>query len=226
MRSGPGVIRGSARLTTSVDDEVGVAHLGLELPRQASTPVQPVRGNVATTPHARTPGRGHVELGCPAMQLFGQTRAQAEVLDRCALAVSPQRAGPIVGVEAKLWPLQRCTSASGQVHPVRSKGTTAAVSVVAHANANDARRDKAGPRIRAKHPLPAQRPPPYAVCTVLGRQASQEVAMAVPSPAAPPRLRMMSSLDLDEHPTHLLRDHLFTLGMTVLFCAIVVLLNR
>jgi hypothetical protein len=37
---------------------------------------------------------------------------------------------------------------------------------------------------------------------------------------------MMSSLDLDEHPTHLLRDHLFTLGMTVLFCAIVVLLNR
>lgn len=50
--------------------------------------------------------------------------------------------------------------------------------------------------------------------------------MAVPSPAAPPRLRMMSSLDLDEHPTHLLRDHLFTLGMTVLFCAIVVLLNR
>lgn len=50
--------------------------------------------------------------------------------------------------------------------------------------------------------------------------------MAVPSPAAPPRLRMMAPLDLDEHPTHLLRDHVLTLAVTVLFCAIVVLLSR
>lgn len=50
--------------------------------------------------------------------------------------------------------------------------------------------------------------------------------MAVPSPAAPTRLRMMSPLDLDEHPTHLVRDHLVTLGAIVLFCAAVWLLNR
>lgn len=60
--------------------------------------------------------------------------------------------------------------------------------------------------------------------TALGRPR-KEVSMAVPSPAAPPRLRMMSSLDLDEHPTHLLRDHLLTLGLLVLFGAIVVLLG-
>lgn len=50
--------------------------------------------------------------------------------------------------------------------------------------------------------------------------------MAIPSPAAPPRLRMMSPLNLDEHPTHLLRDHFLTLGVMILFCAIVLLLVR
>lgn len=50
--------------------------------------------------------------------------------------------------------------------------------------------------------------------------------MAVPSPVAPPRLRMMSPLDLDEHPTHLVRDHLITLGVIVLFCAVVLVLGR
>ncbi|MFC7488464.1 hypothetical protein ACOCJ7_08805 [Knoellia sp. CPCC 206453] len=50
--------------------------------------------------------------------------------------------------------------------------------------------------------------------------------MAVPSPAAPPRLGMMSPLDLDEHPKHLVRDHVLTLGVIVLFCAVVLLLGR
>ncbi|WP_353952439.1 hypothetical protein V6K52_03070 [Knoellia sp. S7-12] len=50
--------------------------------------------------------------------------------------------------------------------------------------------------------------------------------MPAPRPAAPPRLRMMSPLALDEHPTHHVRDHLLTLGAMVLFCAIVVLLSH
>ena len=50
--------------------------------------------------------------------------------------------------------------------------------------------------------------------------------MAAPTPAGPPRLRMMSSLDLDEHPTHDLRDHLLALGSMVLFCALAILLSR
>jgi hypothetical protein len=37
---------------------------------------------------------------------------------------------------------------------------------------------------------------------------------------------MMSSLDLVEHPTHHVRDHVLTLGAIVLFCAIIVLLSR
>ena len=37
---------------------------------------------------------------------------------------------------------------------------------------------------------------------------------------------MMSPLDLDEHPTHLVRDHLVTLGLIVLLCAAVLLLDR
>lgn len=36
--------------------------------------------------------------------------------------------------------------------------------------------------------------------------------MAAPSPAGPARLPMMAGLDLDEHPTHVVRDHLLTLG--------------
>ncbi len=50
--------------------------------------------------------------------------------------------------------------------------------------------------------------------------------MAAPLPAGPPRLRMMVPLELDEHPTHHVRDHLLTLGVMVLFCAITVLLRR
>lgn len=50
--------------------------------------------------------------------------------------------------------------------------------------------------------------------------------MAAPSPAAPPRLRMMGPLELDEHPTHEVRDHLLALGVMVLFCAITLLLLR
>ena len=50
--------------------------------------------------------------------------------------------------------------------------------------------------------------------------------MAVPSPAAPPKLRMMSPLQLDEHPTHPLRDHLVTLGMALVFVAAVLLTIR
>lgn len=53
-----------------------------------------------------------------------------------------------------------------------------------------------------------------------------EVTMAAPSPAGPPRLRMMSPLDLDEHPTHHVRDHLLTLGALLLFCAVTLLLSR
>lgn len=37
---------------------------------------------------------------------------------------------------------------------------------------------------------------------------------------------MMSSLNLDEHPTHLLRDHLLTVGTLVVLGVIVVLLGR
>jgi hypothetical protein len=37
---------------------------------------------------------------------------------------------------------------------------------------------------------------------------------------------MMLSLELDEHPTHHVRDHLLTLGAMVLFCATIVLLSR
>jgi hypothetical protein len=36
----------------------------------------------------------------------------------------------------------------------------------------------------------------------------------------------MAPLDLDEHPTHHVRDHLETLGALVLFLAIAVLLSR
>jgi hypothetical protein len=36
---------------------------------------------------------------------------------------------------------------------------------------------------------------------------------------------MMTSLDLDEHPTHALRDHLLTLGAAVVFLAVVLLLR-
>ncbi len=50
--------------------------------------------------------------------------------------------------------------------------------------------------------------------------------MAVPSPAGPPRLPMMAPLELDEHPTHPVRDHLLTLGVIVRFCAVTVLLHR
>ncbi len=50
--------------------------------------------------------------------------------------------------------------------------------------------------------------------------------MAAPSPAAPPRLRMMLPLSLDEHPAHQVRDHLLTLGAMVLFCVVAVLLSR
>lgn len=50
--------------------------------------------------------------------------------------------------------------------------------------------------------------------------------MGAPPPAGPPRLRMMSPVGLDEHPTHHLRDHLLTLAVMVLFGAITVLLNR
>lgn len=53
-----------------------------------------------------------------------------------------------------------------------------------------------------------------------------EVRMAAPSPAGPPRLRMMRPLELDEHPTHHVRDHLLALGATVLFCLIAVILRR
>ena len=50
--------------------------------------------------------------------------------------------------------------------------------------------------------------------------------MAAPTLAGPPRLRMMSSLDLDEHPTHELRDHVVGLGALIVFCAIAILLAR
>ena len=50
--------------------------------------------------------------------------------------------------------------------------------------------------------------------------------MAAPTPAGPPRLRMMGSLDLDEHPTHDLRDHILGLGALALYCAITILLSR
>ena len=58
------------------------------------------------------------------------------------------------------------------------------------------------------------------------RALAQEVAMAAPSSAGPPRLRMMCSLELDEHPTHHVRDHLLALSVLVLFCAITILLSR
>jgi hypothetical protein len=37
---------------------------------------------------------------------------------------------------------------------------------------------------------------------------------------------MMSPLELDEHPTHPLRDHLVTLGMALVFAAAVLLTSR
>ncbi len=49
--------------------------------------------------------------------------------------------------------------------------------------------------------------------------------MAAPSPAGPPRLRMMMPLALDEHPTRPLRDHLLTLGAALLFVAVIVALS-
>ena len=36
---------------------------------------------------------------------------------------------------------------------------------------------------------------------------------------------MMTSLDLDEHPTHALRDHLLTLGAALVFLALVLVLH-
>lgn len=50
--------------------------------------------------------------------------------------------------------------------------------------------------------------------------------MAAPSPAGPPRLGMMCPLELDEHPTHPVRDHLLALVVMALFCAVTVLLSR
>jgi hypothetical protein len=50
--------------------------------------------------------------------------------------------------------------------------------------------------------------------------------MAAPSPAGPTKLGMMAPLDLDEHPTHHVRDHVVTLGALVLFFAIAVILSR
>ena len=50
--------------------------------------------------------------------------------------------------------------------------------------------------------------------------------MATPSMAGPPRLRMMSPLELDGHPRHPVRDHLFTLGAALIYVAVVVLLSR
>ena len=50
--------------------------------------------------------------------------------------------------------------------------------------------------------------------------------MAAPAPAGPPRLRMMSPLDLDEHPTHPLRDHLFTWSAVLVFAAVLILTSR
>ena len=35
----------------------------------------------------------------------------------------------------------------------------------------------------------------------------------------------MTSLDLDEHPTHALRDHLLTLGAALVFLALVLVLH-
>ncbi|GAA4123044.1 hypothetical protein GCM10022415_27680 [Knoellia locipacati] len=49
--------------------------------------------------------------------------------------------------------------------------------------------------------------------------------MAAPSPAAPPRLGMMCGLDLDEHPTHPVRDHLQAAVVLVLFVAVTLLLR-
>jgi hypothetical protein len=37
---------------------------------------------------------------------------------------------------------------------------------------------------------------------------------------------MMCPLELDEHPTHHLDDHLIAVGVLVLFCAITLLLTR
>ncbi|SDP72734.1 hypothetical protein SAMN04489867_3637 [Pedococcus dokdonensis] len=50
--------------------------------------------------------------------------------------------------------------------------------------------------------------------------------MAAPSPAGPPTLRMMRSLELDEHPTHAVRDHLFTLAAAIVFLVVMVALSR
>ncbi|EAP99762.1 hypothetical protein JNB_06324 [Janibacter sp. HTCC2649] len=37
---------------------------------------------------------------------------------------------------------------------------------------------------------------------------------------------MMSPLDLDEHPTRAVRDHVVALAGLVLFCAVVLLMGR
>jgi hypothetical protein len=50
--------------------------------------------------------------------------------------------------------------------------------------------------------------------------------MATPSPAGPPTLRMMCPLDLDEHPSHPVRDHLLTLLAALVFAAAVVVTSR
>jgi hypothetical protein len=52
-----------------------------------------------------------------------------------------------------------------------------------------------------------------------------EVQMAAPSAAGPPWLRLMRPLELDEHPTHAVRDHLLALGATALFCLLAVILK-
>ena len=50
--------------------------------------------------------------------------------------------------------------------------------------------------------------------------------MTGPAAAGPPRLRMMSSLNLDEHPTHNLGDHMLGFGALALYCALAILLSR
>lgn len=50
--------------------------------------------------------------------------------------------------------------------------------------------------------------------------------MAAPSPAGPPRLRMMTPLELDEHPTYPLLDHLLSIAAVLLFIAFAVAFGR
>ena len=50
--------------------------------------------------------------------------------------------------------------------------------------------------------------------------------MAAPTSAGPPRLGMMSPLELDEHPTHDGRDHLIAFGALAAYCVLALLLIR